>query len=205
MNKLLLSASLAVVALTFVPAVQAASTSGNDAGFFVGARVGQGQFTGGSSDNTNTYSLDLGYRWAINGHNSLGFEAGYVKPKDIDYAYISGYGRLKSQAYTLGATYHFTFAGNHSGGHWFFAARVGYMHWNQDEKDTSYGSNYVGYVSSASGTGSYAGVGIGYDFNDHVGLGLNYDYYLSDVSDDGYGDYSINGLSVPSLGLEIRF
>lgn len=199
MNKRLLATLISAVSLTVVPTVCAQTLQGNDAGFFVGANAGQGYYNGETDLRSNTYSASMGYRWGLGGRNSLGVEAGYVQPDTLVYSYS----QLKSRAVTLGATYHLTFGGSGSGVHGFFAARLGYMHWKQDE--TGYGYSGYGYAYSADGTGSYAGVGIGINFNRHVGLGLYYDYYLADLYKDAYGDYYADGLSVPSLGLEVRF
>lgn len=205
MNKLLCT-SIALAGLAIFPAAHARSTAATDAGFFVGAKAGQGYFNGDSDQRSNTYTVDLGYRWALGNRNNLGIEFGYVKPNDLEYDSLLSNSNMETKAWSVGANYQVTFGGNGSGPHWFFAARAGYMHWTQDTLTnvSSYGQPYA-YRDSVTGTGSYAGVGLGFDFNEHVGMGLYYDYYLADISRDQYGNYYIDDLSVPSLGLEIRF
>lgn len=193
-----------------VPAAHAQS-AGGDAGFFVGAKAGQGYYSGNDSLSSNIYGVDLGYRWALGAGNGLGIEAGYVKPQTVKY---NGYGwreTLDTEAYTLGVTYRLTFGGTPNHGHWYFAARTGLMHWKQKDQVSAsynygYGSPVVTYTRyDNSGSGSYAGVGIGYDFNRNVGLGLHYDYYLADLYRDGDGGYHADGFSALTAALEVRF
>lgn len=187
MNRMIVTA----MAAALVAGACAAAPARAD-GFFVDGRYGRSDFDGDGKD--IALGINGGYRWG-----AFGLEGGYIDLGSLDhgYAYIGtpggGTSGLHSGidvgGWTLGANGHFNLTPN-----WYLSARAGLFHWKADV-------DLVGVARNAEFSGSdwYAGVGVGYDFSERFGIGLNYDHYRAGKS--GL-DFDAN---VVSANTEFRF
>ena len=191
--------SLAVVALVgalglgVMGSAQAQSVA--DQGGFVQAKVGNAHWNGyGLSDDRVAYGVSGGYRFNIADRQSIGPEIGYVnfgKPRTSD-----GQGNsasVKGEAYTVGANYRYRFDATPVS----FQARAGYARWHGRAQVTQVGFGTD--AASANGNGWYAGLGVGYDFNDRTSLVVVYDYERNKV----FGQHINTGTA--TAGVEVRF
>lgn len=187
--------AVAAMALSCISAGSlAATTSGQ---FFLNGTVGQSTW---HDDGFNTSKTDtatawrFGYAWSID-QVSYGFEAGYADLGKGKGTLYSGYGSTDLSGGATGPlagvnmTYRFR-------NHMFIDARLGWMHDNVR-------FNIGGSSSSYSGDGGYAGVGVGYDVNEHFGIGVAYDRYS--VRAQINGSRSQDGVDVFSGFAEVRF
>src|SRR5262249_14739352 len=97
---------------------------------------------------------------------------GSFDPKDS----LSGSGlrQAKVDGWTLGVNGHFNLSPN-----WYVSARGGFF--RSDVKAGFFdGSTPVAFDNT--GNKYYAGAGFGYDFNNNLSVGLNYDYYKTDTT-----------------------
>ena len=173
----------------------AANVSAQDVdGLFVQGRLGSASTTSSDfDDDANSYQITAGYRWG-----AFGIEAGYV-----DFSGFEGEDRnfdldADVQGFTIGGNFRAPF-----GEGWFFGARAGAYIWEADAdtvvpSSTSPGSFLV-VRRDVDNTDFYAGVSVGYDFNESFGLGLAYDYFGPED-----GDVSLEA-NVLSLVGEVRF
>ena len=180
-----------VMAAAIAAGVCAAAPAHAD-GFFVDGRYGRSDFDGSGKD--VALGVNGGYRWG-----AFGLEGGYVDLGSLDHGYAvidgpgSGTSGLHSDSdvsgWTLGVNGHFNLDPN-----WYLSARAGLFHWKSD-------MDLAGTTANArfSGNDWYAGVGVGYDFSERFGLGLNYDRYRAGKS--GL-DFSAD---VVSVNTEFRF
>jgi hypothetical protein len=74
---------------------------------------------------------------------------------------------------------------------WFFSARAGWFH-SRTTGRVSDDLHRVSYSARSNGDGLYAGTGLGYDFNRHLGISLNYDLYQSRASGVYQGRFNSN-------------
>lgn len=181
MRKTSLAATLAA-ALFALPAAHAQQAGG----FFINASLGQSRLDQHAYDASDTgFGANLGYRWALGPQLLLGVEAGYA---DLgSFAPRAGfpqvpYRKAAVDGWSLGVNAHANLTEN-----WYVAARTGWFRADMQgsrivAQDTTFGGASVLVTNSASGTSNqwYAGVGFGYDFSNHVSVGLNYDHYRSD-------------------------
>lgn len=81
--------------------------------------------------------------------------------------------------------------------HWFISARGGLFRANSEWAFHGQDATYkVRAITKHRTTNQfYAGFGTGYDFNEHVGLSFNYDYYRSKVGDGGAFGTNLFGIS----------
>jgi opacity protein-like surface antigen len=159
-----------VVFLSVFPAISKASDAD---GLFLDGSVGNVARPAGNYDSTPVTTVSLGYRWSW-----FDVEGGYVgfnqKP----------FGPSGAHAYTLGVGGHWNLDSN-----WFLTANAGALFYESRSWSSSGDRNH------SSHTSWKAGVGAGYDFNQHFSLGLNYDWYEIE-------HITVNG---PSLKAEFRF
>jgi OOP family OmpA-OmpF porin/outer membrane immunogenic protein len=150
-----------------------------DSRFFVNANAGG---THSFLDNLTTkndvgYAISGGYRW----QDTWGFEVGYVdlgKTKANNIYTGDYYGLynidLKVRGATVGANFKFDFARN-----WYITAHGGaFISQSKFHEQNVYLEN-VSARDEAHNVNAYAGAGIGYNINEHVGIGLNVDSYLA--------------------------
>lgn len=172
--------ALALATAAVVPALGfAADSNGGNGGFFVNGNVGQSNLSKGAYDDNDTgYGANVGYRWALNPNVALGVEGGYTNlgnfdPKD-GFGTL-GIGRAKVDGWNVGVNGHFNLSPN-----WYVSARGGLF--RGDVKGGYLAGGVPVYVDDTSNK-YYAGAGFGYDFNNNLSVGLNYDYYK--VNKDG--------------------
>jgi OmpA-OmpF porin, OOP family len=191
---------LALLAAGLIAAVPTIASA--EDGFFIDGRVGRSSVDEGDIDDSDTaYSLNLGYRWGW-----FGVEAGYADQGSFSDTAHSGALSVpvkgEVDGFTLGVNGKFNFAEK-----WYLSGRVGAYFWDGRADNAFVLINQPNPAASVlvadrikdSGTDLYAGIGVGYDLNDKVSIGLNYDHY--DVSSDGVKLKP----DVLSAGLEVRF
>lgn len=137
---------------------------------------------GSDNDDDNTWAVRGGYWFTPNFGAEVMYTALYDERFDGFSFEVSGYG--------AGAVAKKNFGANDSG--FFVSGRAGVTHME-------------GKISTALGSGKdssnrlYAGVGVGYDFNELFGLSLNYDYTEAD-----WDGISADANAI-TLGAEMRF
>jgi OmpA-OmpF porin, OOP family len=178
MKKTLFAAALATLGLAAVPAVfaQTAPTQTAQQGWYVGAEAGYGFTNQGPYNDKGNYigGIKGGYRFAINPEASVGVEAGYqylgfVNPKNSFGDDSSLRGRF--HAPTLGANLRWNFNPD-----WYAEIRAGAFYAQGiGLTNTAYAFNTP--VERFNEVRPYAGVGVGYNVNQHFSVGVNYNYY----------------------------
>jgi OmpA-OmpF porin, OOP family len=170
------AAALALAAIS-------SSAMAMDGNFFVNGEVaGSNANISNLQDTTSTAgAVRLGYMWNA-GPMGWGIEAGYVDLGKISgnyYDYSYGYpaylhASVTTRGSMLGGNFktHFGYSG------WFFSGRLGWFHSNVH---ATVSDAYASESNSATGDGTYVGIGFGYDFNQHAGIALNYDNYQTNA------------------------
>ncbi|HUH55257.1 MAG TPA: porin family protein [Rhodanobacter sp.] len=174
-NKSLLALALATAGLVAVPAAFAQSAPTQNGGWFVNGNVGQTSINHGPYDDNDTgYAINGGYRWSVNPSVALGVEVGYndlgnIHAKNVfnDNPVVED-GKSQLHGWTAGVNGHFNVTPN-----WYVSARTGIYGW----KGHGLSNNENPIRKGLDDTSWYAGAGFGYDFNNNVSVGLNYDYY----------------------------
>jgi len=108
--------------------------------------------------------------------------------------------RLKTSGWTIGGNGKFQF-----GDHWFVSGRGGLFRANTRTRLADITTSQVVYSHKNAKTSYYAGVGAGYDFNEHFGLGVNFDYYRAKVNLGGGDKTSGFGIKTYGVTAEYRF
>lgn len=166
-------AALALAGLFALPAVSHADDSN---GWFINGGVGQSTYKQGYYNKHDTgYQLNGGYRWAVMPSLLLGVEGGYTDLGKFDPS-VQGIGATNTRihGYTLGGDAHFNLTNN-----WYLSGRGGYYRWNGKTTSPVAG---MPMAFDGHGNGWYGGAGFGYDFNNNMSVGLNYDYYHASKS-----------------------
>ncbi len=163
-------------------------------GFFLQARAGSASATSSDFDKDVTAAqITGGYRWG-----AFGVEAGYVNFNGFEGERDVFDLEADVDGFTLGGNFRAPF-----GTGWYFGARAGAFFWQADADTLVPSSTQPGRFlvvrRDESSTDLYAGVSLGYDFNEQVGLGLAYDYFGPEGDDVSL---ETNVLSVVG---EIRF
>lgn len=158
-----------------------------DGNFYIGVGVGQAKWhLGGDTsdvkfdDTDTTANLRFGYVW--HGNVDFAVEGGYIDLGKLSSDWADKYDQVhtsaKSQGLFAGVKVKYHFAGG-----WYVGARGGlYEGRIKQDGNESYAKSSDYWVSDTfsddeTHTGEYAGVGLGYDFGRHFGLGLEYNYY----------------------------
>ncbi len=198
MKKTLLALALACTSLTALPALaqDAATASPTDAGsaggnyqpgqpigsgnWFIDGSVGQSHINKGPFNaHPTAYALNGGYRWKVGPDVGLGLEVGYNDLGNfrLKNAFNSNPVNLTSQrqalrGWTAGVNGHINV--------WrglYISGRAGVYGWKGDGySDQDINRHHLNQVDY------FGGAGVGYDFNNHFGLGLSYDYYHASKS-----------------------
>lgn len=174
--------------LCFVLLALATNVSHAD-GFFINTGLGESNFYPQLRYETfkghsHTESLRAGYRWDI-GAFSYGLETGYVNLGHSYYstAHNSGFDQYSERidGAVLGMNLRYALPYR-----FFISARGGFFRSTDHQVDQGayslIGAPFGPYAygtakKNPSGTGSYVGVGLGYDFNTSFSVSLNYDRY----------------------------
>jgi len=175
MKKTLFAIALATAGLaTAAPAAfaQSAPTQTAQQGWYVGAQAGYGQVDNGRYDNQGNYigGINGGYRFAINPETSVGVEAGYQYLGAIDAKGASNVtsDRARLHGPTLGANLRWNFNPD-----WYAELRAGAFYAEGAGLTNAYDASYARFERVRP----YAGVGVGYNINQHFSVGVNYNYY----------------------------
>ncbi len=172
MKKVLLIAGLAVLS---------AQAFAQDQGFYVHGGIGRSDANESNLDNDTSFNIGLG--WRFNDHFSV--EGGYNDFGDFKIKNVTASNaNLSADSIELGLAAKLPFGENG----FFGKARLGAHRWDGSIRSTVLGVD-------DSGTDVYFGVGLGYDFNERVGLSLNFDRYAID-------DLDVNRFGI---GGEVRF
>jgi opacity protein-like surface antigen len=176
MKHTLFAIALATAGLTAIPLTShAADTSG----FFINGNIGQSNLSKGVySDDDTGFGANFGYRWAVAPSVLLGVEGGYTDLGNFSAkSRYNGIGLPDAElrGWNLGVNGHFNVTDN-----WYLSGRTGWFR----------GDLKGGYLDAAgapvrvddTSNKWYAGAGFGYDFNNNLSVGLNYDYYKADKS-----------------------
>lgn len=146
--------------------------SGN---WFVNASAGQSHINQSPyNDHPTAYDLNGGYRWKVGPDAGLGVEVGYNDLGNFKLKNVFNSNDV-NQTTERQALRGWTAGVNGRINVWqglYISGRAGVYGWKgdgySDQDINRHDLNKVDY---------YGGAGLGYDFNDHFGLGLAYDYY----------------------------
>lgn len=193
MKKTLIALAIASAALCTLPALAQdatpaattsdSSTTGNyqpgqaigSGNWFVDGRVGQAHVNKGPyNDHPTTYAINGGYRWKVGEDLGLGVDAGYndLGNFKLKNAFNSNDVNLKDQRNALRG---WTAGVNGKINVWqglYVSGRAGVYGW----KGHGYANQDIN-RHDLDKVDYYAGAGVGYDINNHFGVGLAYDYY----------------------------
>ena len=198
MKNTTLALSIATTLLIAAPAISRAAEG--KGGFFVNGNIGQSNLDNNAyKDNETAYSINAGYRWVIAPAFALGVEGGYTDPGSysLNTGAIPGFdpplldSKAKFDGWTLGVNAHLNLSDT-----WYLSGRTGLFSSNiKVDYLTAEASERLDDHSNDW----YAGMGVGYDFSDRFGLGLNYDQYNVDknIANFDTGIASVSG--------EVRF
>jgi hypothetical protein len=169
-------------------AVASSAAMATDGSFFI-----NGEVAGANAnirnlqnkDNTSTAgAVRAGYLWH-SGDYSWGAEAGYVDLGKVsgsdNYAVFNAVGAydplhidIKTQGEMLGGVFKLHY-GDYG---WFLSGRGGWFHSHTSARVHDQ-LGLAAVSASRNGDGFYAGFGLGYEFNKHISVSLNYDYFQS--------------------------
>jgi len=188
--------SKAALAVAMVAGAGTAMAS-DDGQFFVNGEVGSKthHLSRNAHGEKNGWGggLRFGYMWNLE-NAAFGLEAGYVNLGKVKVsetvpvisprptigpsptAKVSYKGSMKG--FVLGGNFKY-----HFGDNWFASARGGLFRANTNDSISQDGVTQLSIKETANKF--YAGVGAGYDFNEHFGLASNFDYFRA-----GSGDHA---------------
>jgi OOP family OmpA-OmpF porin/outer membrane immunogenic protein len=183
MKKTLFAIALATAGLVAIPSAFAQDqTDGQKAkqGWYVDGDLGASYVDKGPNKGSNyAGGLTGGYRWAVSDELSAGAELGYVylgkqdARKGAQYAYYANGGTSGTKSNLRGATLGGTLRWNFTPS-WYVSLRGGVF----DAHVSGLSDSDAPVRRSASNNlGYYAGVGTGWDINQHWSVGVNYNYY----------------------------
>jgi OmpA-OmpF porin, OOP family len=164
--------------------------------FYVAGNLGQTQYrTDYQITHRNSVFQNVRFGWRWNG--LVGAEIGYAylgRRKGADDLIETS---VNSRAATVGANIKYDFYEN-----WFVTAHGGYLRSQRTNTVTSqFFDESVRHTSWDNGW--YAGLGVGYDVTKNVSVGLNYDNYHLQYTDNAFHD-DVN-VAVFSGSVEYRF
>ena len=188
MKKTLLALAFVAAASAALPALAqdaptSTATGGNyqpdqaigSGNWLIDASVGQAHINKGPyNSHPTTYSLSGGYRWKVGQDVGLGVDVGYNDLGNfrLKNAFNSNPVNLTTQRQALRG---WTAGANGRINVWqglYVSGRAGIYGWKGDGyNNQDINRHHLDKVDY------YAGAGVGYDFNQHFGIGLSYDYY----------------------------
>jgi OmpA-OmpF porin, OOP family len=215
MQKVLLSVA-AAAALSFASFSAAAATHD---GAFISVTGGGSRYdlsgTSGYDKTDSSFGGLVGYRWVVDRPFAFGVEAGYVNLGkmtytdsfiDDNYDYSDTYKeKFKGKAVLIGVNGKwdlpngFTITAHGGLAH----SQIDY-HVREYVQDSGANQTYKLYDGDSSDNAIYAGLGFGYDFNEHLGITVIYDHYAL-KADDLTGDKRTVNVGVFGGTLEYRF
>jgi outer membrane immunogenic protein len=191
-------------------------TNGSDTGGF-GSNTGGFNFLHGEKGRKTGYGLMGGYRWKAGPDLGLGLEAGYVdlgnyRVKNVfesDQDVNQRSSRNALRGWIVGVNGRINLAPQ-----WYLSAHGGYFRAN--DNNNNYNNTVAEDLGFSDGgrknRGSwYAGVGTGWDVNEHWGVGVQYDYFHANagrVRNNATGETSPGlkrSTGIVSLAGEYRF
>ena len=191
-------------------------TNGTNEGGFGSDKSGFNFFKG-DQDRRTGYGLLGGYRWKVGPDLGLGVEAGYADLGNYRVKNVFESGQDVDQKGTRNALRGWMVGVNGKINlvpQWYISAHGGYFRANDNNQNYN---NSVGQDLGFSSGGRpdrgswYAGLGTGWDVNEHFGVGVSYDYFHADagkVRNNTTGEIS-RGLKrstgIVSLAGEYRF
>lgn len=190
-------------------------TNGSDTGGFGSDAAGFNFFKGEQGRRTG-YGLLGGYRWKVGDDLGLGLEAGYTDLGNyrIKNVFNSGDVNQKSTEDALRGWMAGVNGRINLLPQWYLSAHGGLFYAN-DNNDRFYNSagQDLGFSNGGRpGRSSwYAGVGTGWDINEHVGLGVQYDYFHANagkIKDNTTGETQPGlkrSTGIVSVNAEYRF
>ncbi|UPG89867.1 autotransporter outer membrane beta-barrel domain-containing protein [Luteibacter aegosomaticola] len=215
MQKVLLSVA-AAAALSF--ASFAANAATHD-GAFVSVTAGGSHYdvSGSSAYDKNDSSVGglVGYRWVVDRPFSIGVEAGYVNLGKMTYSDTATYGSSDQYSDTIKAKFKGKAVLVGASGKWdlpngfTITAHAGVAHSQIDLSAREYvdgpgvSRTYKLYDGTSHDNAIYAGLGFGYDFNEHFGISVVYDHYAL-KAEDLTGKHTVN-VGVFGGNVEYRF
>lgn len=174
MKKTLIALGVITAGLASVPALAQDAPSANS-GWFVNGNAGQAYVNQGPYDgHDSAYAIHGGYRWSVAPNAALGVEAGYNDLGNIRLSNtfttspVVANPSSKLHGWTLGVNGHINITPN-----WYVSARAGIYQWKGQGLSNDTNPLY----RSLGKTDFYGGAGFGYDFSNHVSVGLDYDHY----------------------------
>lgn len=156
-------------------------TNGSDTGGFGSNGAGFNFFKGEKGRRTG-YGVLGGYRWKVGPDLGLGLEAGYTDLGNYRVKNVFN-SKAVNQTSSVDALRGWLVGVNGRINllpHWYLSAHGGYFRSNDDNYhyNNSIGQDLGLTSGGRSGRDSwYAGVGTGWDINEHVGVGVQYDYF----------------------------
>lgn len=190
-----MKAKTCLLPLLLLGALAATPAMAQDGGFFLEGRGGSASFDEDPFDDTTTaFQFNVGYRWGL-----FGLEGGYVSFNDIEDTFAGIDVNAEIDGWTLGVNGRSNFADQ-----WYLSGRLGAFMWDADANTVicETPSNCASVRADDDGTDFYAGVGVGYDFNDQWSAGIAYDYFGIEGSGDEIDTLDTN---VFSATVELRF
>src|ERR1700754_2115449 len=157
-------------------------TNGSDNGGF-GSNTNGFNFLHGEKDRRTGYGLLGGYRWKVGQDLGLGVEAGYTDIGNFRVKNVFESGQDVNQKSTRNALRGWMVGVNGKINlipQWYITMHGGYFRSNDNNNNYN---NSVGQDLGFSDGGDkhrgsfYAGLGTGWDINEHVGVGVSYDYF----------------------------
>ncbi|HET6726002.1 MAG TPA: outer membrane beta-barrel protein [Gammaproteobacteria bacterium] len=201
MKPIILGASLGLLAFFLVPSAYAQPGEGGTAFAEIKAGIDywalNDDYDGDAKDSSR--SAQIGYRWGMGDNSGFGIEGGYIDFGHIHKTNGSVEYTAKGRAVTVGIDYEYASGGMSNG--FLINVRGGVLRW-QGNATGSVDVNYLGQldlIGMDTGTGTYAGLGLGYYFSSRLALTVNYDYYQADIF-SGTAKFTVY-----SIGAEFRF
>jgi OOP family OmpA-OmpF porin/outer membrane immunogenic protein len=175
-------------------------TNGNGSGGF-GSNAGSFNPLRGDRGRRTGYGLVGGYRWKVGQDIGVGLEAGYTDLGNFRIKNVFNSGSVNQRETTdalrgwlVGVNGRINLAPQ-----WYIGARGGYFHANDNNHNynNSLGQDLGLSSGGNSGRGGwYAGIGSGWDINQHFGIGLHYDYFHAST---GTIKNTVSGTESPDL------